>query len=137
MSNSASEKLGLVKKLINQFKVEEALQLVKDIEQIQNLTLEKSLRIQGYKSWIYQCLGQNDISLKTAEELYQKSQKMNMPLFSLDAFSLKEGIFYNFGSPGKEFHKTLEQYENLFYTIPREETPEFQDREAHLLLWKF
>ncbi|MHA2289290.1 MAG: tetratricopeptide repeat protein [Promethearchaeota archaeon] len=136
MSNLASEKLACVKDLINEGKIEEALHLVNDIEQKENLIPEEMLRTQVYKSKIYQNLGQYDISLKIAEELYHKSQKMNMPLFSLDAFSLKEGIFYNLGLPGKEFYKTLEQYENLFNSIPRQESPEFQEREANLLLWK-
>ena len=89
MSDSTSKKLALVKRIINKGKYEDALQHVKDIEEDKNLTPKETLRIQAYKTRLYFYLGPFKIALKTAEELYQKSQEMKMPLFSLDALFAK------------------------------------------------
>jgi len=53
MSNSVSHELANVKNLINEGKYENALQLVNDIEQKENLNHEETLRTQAYKSRIY------------------------------------------------------------------------------------
>ena len=132
MPNSVSKELVLVKELINEGKYEEALQHVKDIEQKENITPKEALRNQSFKRKIYFCLGQLEISLKIAEELYQKSQEMKMPLFSLDALLAKEGIFFS-QQRFEEFLKILEQHETKFKSIPRDDSLEFQEREAGLL----
>jgi len=136
MSNSVSKELALVKELLNECKYEEVLQCVKSIEQKENLSDNETLRTLVYKSNSYYGLGQHDISLKIAEELNQKSKEANMPLFTLDALFLKEAVFYNLGAPSEEFYKSLKQHENLFNSIPREKSFEFQEREANLLFWK-
>ncbi|GAG54706.1 unnamed protein product, partial [marine sediment metagenome] len=134
MSNSASKKLALVKALINEFKLEEALQLVKDIEQRKNLTNDEVLRTQAYTARIHFYLGLFDIALKIAEDLYQKSQKNKAPLYSLDSLFIKIFLFYI--QENEEWHEILEQLEDLFNSISREESFEFQEREALLLIWK-
>ena len=48
MSNSVSDELALVNELLNEGKIEEALQCVKDIEQKEILTLEETLKTQRY-----------------------------------------------------------------------------------------
>jgi tetratricopeptide (TPR) repeat protein len=133
MSNSVSKELAHVKELINKWKIEEALQYVKGIEQMENLTNEETLRILYYKGQLYRYLGQLKFALKFAKQLYQKSQESKMSLFSLDALYLKSWVFFGGGPPG-EYSKNLDQYETLFSSIPRVESLEFQRREADLLL---
>ena len=129
MSNSVSKQLALVKEHINEFKYEEGLQLVKDIEQMENLTPEEMLESQVYKSWLYLYLEQLEIALKIAEDLYQKSQEIKLPLFSLDALTLK--CFISLQFPGiKETIKNIEQYGIIFKSIPRADTLAFQEKEA-------
>ena len=73
MPESASKKLALVKEIITEGKMEDALHLVKDIEQMENLTPEESLKILAHKANLYSGLKEYAIGLKFAEELYQKS----------------------------------------------------------------
>ncbi|MHA1542879.1 MAG: tetratricopeptide repeat protein, partial [Candidatus Hodarchaeales archaeon] len=138
MSDLVSKKLALAKELISKGQYEEVLQHIKDIEKMENLTPDEELKTLFYKGRIYYYFDQPDISLKIAEELYQKSQKMRLPLFSMDAFFLKESVFHLQEYPilTEEFYKRVEQHENLFNSIPREESVEFQEREACLLFWK-
>jgi len=135
MSNSISTELILVKELINKGKFEEALQHIKDIEQKENLSPEETLRTLKYKGRSYSHLGQFENALKITENLFQKSQDLKMPFFSLDALLSREGIFYS-QQRFEEFFKTLKQHETLFESISREDSSEFQEREAGLLLWK-
>ncbi|MHA2394099.1 MAG: hypothetical protein ACXAEX_19360 [Promethearchaeota archaeon] len=136
MSTSVSKELAHVRELVNEFKLEEALQLVSEIEQIKNLTIEETLSFQVIKGRIYSYLGEYEIAHEIAEELYQESQRIEKILFSCDALSIKEYIIYNFGLPGKDYYETIEQHENLFYSIPRKDSSEYKEREAILLLWK-
>ncbi|MFX0081243.1 MAG: hypothetical protein ACFE94_05770 [Candidatus Hodarchaeota archaeon] len=135
MSNSVPKELALVKGLYNECKYEEALQHIKDIEQKENLNPEDTLRILSYKGRIYSNLGHQEKVLKIIEDLYQKSQEMKMPLFTLDALSLEASIFHALGK-FEDYFKTVEQYEKLFESIPREHSLEFQEREAYLIWHK-
>ncbi len=135
MSNSASKKLTLVKEIMREGKIEDALQIVKDIEQMENLTHKETLRTLFHKADLYYNSGQYKNALKFTEELYQKSQEKKMPLFSLDALVIKAWILYNL-QEFEESYKSFQQHENLFKSIPRENSPEFQEREAELLLQK-
>jgi len=145
MSNSVSEQLAIVNELLNEYKFDEAFQKVMDIEKNKNLTLEESLKTQVYKGSIYIRLGRYEIALKTVEELYEKSKEVNMPLFTLDAFFLKVTMMYSLQrketimyslQPLEEYYRILEQYEKLFESVPRDDSLEFQEREACFLIWK-
>ncbi len=68
MSNSVSEELTRVKKLLNEFKLEKTLQLVKDIEQRENLSPEEMLRTKAYKCEVHFNLGYCEIAFKIAEQ---------------------------------------------------------------------
>ncbi|MHA1256864.1 MAG: tetratricopeptide repeat protein [Promethearchaeota archaeon] len=135
MSNSVSKELANAKNLINEGKFENALQLVNDIEEKENLNHEETLRTQAHKGRIYIDLGQNELALKNAEDLYQKSKTNKMPLFSLQALFLKALINLRLAR-FEEFFKNLEEYEKLFKSIPREDSLEFQERKAELLFAK-
>ena len=135
MSNLASNKLALIEEIIREGKIEVAFQIVKDIEQIKNLTSEETLKTLYFKANLYYNSRQYKIALKFTEELYQKSKEMNMPLFSLDALVNKYWIFYNL-QKFEESYKILQQHKILFDSIPRVNSPEFQEREAQFLLQK-
>ncbi|MHA2400786.1 MAG: tetratricopeptide repeat protein, partial [Promethearchaeota archaeon] len=134
MSNSISNKLEFVKNLIEECNYEEVLQIIKDIEQREDLTPEEMLRILNYKSGAYLGIGQPKKSFEIAEELYQKSQKLNLPHFSVDALFRKEWVL-SLGEHS-EFAKILVQHESLFNSIPRDDSREYKEREARLLLMK-
>ncbi|MHA2473670.1 MAG: tetratricopeptide repeat protein, partial [Promethearchaeota archaeon] len=134
MPNFISDKLELVKNLVEGRKFKEGLQIIKDIEQREDLTPEELLRTLNYKSWACLGIGQPKKSFEIAEELYQKSQKLNLPLFSVDALFRKEWVL----SLGRhnELVKILVQHESLFNSIPRDGSKEYKEREASLLVMK-
>lgn len=135
MSNSVVNKLALVRNLINEGKEEEALQYVKEIEHKETLKQEEMLKSLVYKGWIYFRLGKIQLALKVSDELYQKSQEMEMHLFSLDSSFLKGMIFY-ITPKLEDFYKILEQAEKIFKSIPRDDSLKYQEREALILLMK-
>jgi len=135
MSNSVPKELTLVKGLINEGKYEEALQHIKDIEQKENLNPEETLRTLSYKGRVYYYLRYLENALKITEDLYQKSQEMKMPLFTLDALGIKAVVFIVLGKV-EDFVKTLEHGEKIFESIPRAHSLEFQEREAYLIGFK-
>ena len=129
MSDSASNKLAIVKEIITEGKIEDALQLVKDIEQIENLTPEETLKTLWYRSELYIALAEIPNALKFAEKLFQKSQEMKMSFFSLDALYIKGLI--SMGSDNiEDVSKISNQYERLFNSLPRDDSPEYQEREV-------
>lgn len=135
MSDSASKELALVKELMQEGKMEEALQLIKDIEENDNLPIEDKLKILGHKAFIYSYLGQFEIALKTTEELYQKSQETEMLFFSLDALFLKAWVLTYLGK-FEELYNTFEQQETMFNSLPQEDSLEYQEREVNFLILK-
>jgi tetratricopeptide (TPR) repeat protein len=135
MSNSVSQELALVRDLFNEAKFEDALQHIEHIEEQVGLNSVDSLETRKYKGYIYTFLGQPENALKFAEDLYQRSQEMNLPLFTLDALFIKQVIFV-YLSNIEDFHKTLELSVKLLSSIPRGYSPEFQEREANLLFMK-
>ncbi len=110
MSTSVSKKLALIKELFDKGEYEEAIQQINEIEQNQAPIPEETLIIQRFKGLIYNGLGQQELAIKNVEELYRKSQEMNMPLFSLDALFIKGLILVNLAI-NEEFYIILEQHE--------------------------
>ena len=94
MPDSASKKLARVKEIITEGKIEDAFQLVNDIKQRENLIPKNALRVLYYKADLYSGLREFDLALNLAEELYQKSQELKMPFFSLDALALKGWCYF-------------------------------------------
>jgi tetratricopeptide (TPR) repeat protein len=135
ISNSVFKELVFVKELINKGKFEEALQYLKDIEQKKNLTNEEILKTQKYKGWLYNQLGNSIKALVIVKKLFQKSQEMKMPLFSIDALNLKGRIFLSLGR-FEDFYRNLEKNEKLFESIPREDLLDFKELEVDILIAK-
>ena len=100
--------------LINEGKFEETLQHIKDLEHKNNLNSEETFRTQIYKGMIYNYIGQREKTLKIAEHLYQKSQEIKIPLFSLSALALKLYAGLSF----EEDNEVLEQCESIFKSTP-------------------
>ncbi|GAF99045.1 unnamed protein product, partial [marine sediment metagenome] len=135
MPNSASKSLVLVKNLINEVKLDEALNYIKEIEQLEHLSNEAILKTHAYKARIQFDLGEFQNALKIAEKLHHKSQELKMPLFSLDALYIKVWVLH-FQGKMEDKNKLIEQYEKIFRSIPREDSFEFQERENCLWMIK-
>jgi tetratricopeptide (TPR) repeat protein len=132
MINFPSKELKFAKELIDEGKYEEALNYLKSIEKNETLTLEEKLGIQENKGWLYFFLGDNKTALKIAEGLYQISQILNMTFYALDALSIKINVFRTHG-PLDESINCINQSENLFKSVPREDSLKYKLREAKLL----
>ncbi|MFW9949752.1 MAG: tetratricopeptide repeat protein, partial [Candidatus Thorarchaeota archaeon] len=135
MSKLVSKELVRVKKCIDEVNFEDALRYIKDIEKNENVTNEEALRILSYKGAVSLNLGQFENALNLAEELYERSQEMKMPLFSLDALYLKSGCFL-WQQRFKEMYNNLKRHEELFNAIPKEHSLEYQEREGYFLYMK-
>ena len=135
MSTFVSKKLAFIKELFDKGEYEEGIQQINEIEQNQDPIPEETLIIQRFKGLIYHGLGQHELALKIIEELYRKSQEMNIPFFSLDALYIKGLILVSI-LLNEEFYINLEQHAKLIKLIPPEDTIEFQQREAEFLFSK-
>ena len=135
MPKTPSEHLKQVKNLFNDGKFEEALQLLNNLEQDEVFALEERLKTLHYKSWVSFYLGQLETSFQIADYLYQKSQETEMPLFTLDAISRKEAIFF-LQARFEEFYRSFEHYETLFKSIPPEDSLKYKEREVFYYIIK-
>ena len=124
-----------MKNLFNKGKFEEIIQLTKDIEQNQTFTHEELLRTKRYNGLSYLFLGQFETALKIAGEIFQKSEELKLRVFSLDALFINELAFWTMEKE-VEFYQSLKQHEILFRSIPREDSLDYQEREAKLYLMK-
>lgn len=124
-----------MKNLFNKGKFEEIIQLTKDIEQNQTFTHEELLRTKRYNGLSYLFLGQFETALKIAGEICQKSEELKLRVFSLDALFINELAFWTMEKE-VEFYQSLKQHEILFRSIPREDSLDYQEREAKLYLMK-
>ncbi|MHA2394104.1 MAG: hypothetical protein ACXAEX_19385 [Promethearchaeota archaeon] len=118
MTDTASNELELVKKFLKAYKIEEALQHVKNIQNRNKLAPEESLKALYYKSLINFYLGNFKKTYQIAEELYQRSQDMEIPIFSLDALFCKELALHGQGRL-EEMDEIIEQHAKLFKSIQR------------------
>ncbi|MFX1457740.1 MAG: hypothetical protein ACFFDB_20420 [Promethearchaeota archaeon] len=115
-----SEKIVKAKRLMDNGEHEEALEYLNYLEQIEALTLDERLNIQGIKSYLFYRLGKFEIALQTAETLYQTSQEFNKAIFSFDALFVKL-IIYIYAARWDEVYKNIELSISLFNSIPQED----------------
>ncbi|MHA2339437.1 MAG: tetratricopeptide repeat protein [Candidatus Hodarchaeales archaeon] len=135
MIQAPSRELESIKELIDEGKFKEALQYLKDLKQDKTLSLEEKLICQVYCGHIYLMLGQNETALKVAEQLYQNSQELKMPFYSLDAIYIKALVLFSNGN-FEEFYAIIEQGDNILKSIPKVNSLDYQNREAGLLIGK-
>jgi len=75
--------------LFNDGKIEEALQVINNVEQLEDLSLEDTHNYRMLKGTIFNYMGKFQDSLKIVEEDYQESKKQNRYLFLIDSLIVK------------------------------------------------
>lgn len=135
MSFLSSKELKAAKSLIDEGKYEEALQHLKSLEQEVSLTREEKLGVQYYYGWLHSYLGQFDKSLKIVEDLYQNSQELANPIYTLGALGIKGRILMLEGR-FDEFFTIVDQSDDILKSIPIEDSLGYHYSVAILLLYK-
>jgi tetratricopeptide (TPR) repeat protein len=79
--------------LLNQAKLNEALEFIKTLEKEKEISVGDRLKGQILKSQILKSKGEYEKSLKLSEEALIESKKQNKSLLELDAHIIKAGIF--------------------------------------------
>ncbi|MFX0081509.1 MAG: tetratricopeptide repeat protein [Candidatus Hodarchaeota archaeon] len=126
-----SEKIIKAKTLIDNGEFEETVKYLNDLEQKEALTLEERLNIQGIKSFLFFWLGEFELALQTAENLYQTSQEFNKAIFSFDALHVKWSVFATFAEY-VELVKNYELIDSLFKSIHQEDLLNYPQIEADM-----
>ncbi|MFW9785226.1 MAG: hypothetical protein ACFFFB_23300 [Candidatus Heimdallarchaeota archaeon] len=91
MPNSIDEKLEKAWDFLNKGKLEEALKLVSEIEEKDDLAPEDKLEILSLKGIIYFFLGKFVELLNIAKYLSKESTRLNKPLYLVESIVLKFG----------------------------------------------
>jgi len=121
--------------LLNNGKVEEALELINNFENQEHLESEDKHWYEMLKITLLLFIGKLPESLKIAEQGYQESMSHKNPLFTIDYFILKWGNFFLFGRAPELCNDVL-SCEKLLKTVEREPPSEVKLREAFILYMK-
>ncbi|MHA2282546.1 MAG: tetratricopeptide repeat protein [Promethearchaeota archaeon] len=119
--------------LLNEGKVEEALQLITIFEKKEDLTLEDKLKCQILKGILFYHLGRIDEALKIGEVAYQESLRLEKPLLSIDAIIAKYRALRNTGRRyNSELWEFITYTEDVLKSTLKETPSEIEQREAFL-----
>ena len=118
MTKSVAQELLDLEDLMNRGELEESLEALNNIEKYRSVPAEESLKILKMKSIIYNGLNQHETAINLAEQLYNKSQEIKIPLYSLDALAIKGNAYISLGK-FNEFFKILEHHKNLFKSLEK------------------
>ncbi|MHA2324395.1 MAG: hypothetical protein ACXACB_03265, partial [Promethearchaeota archaeon] len=131
MINPPSKELKLTKNLIDQGKFKQAFQDLGKLEGNEDLSLEEELIIQVQKGWVHLTIGPLKRVLEISDHLYQQSQEAKMFLYSVDAVFLKMLVINIYGNVSKR-DALVAQAENMLKSIPRDDSLNYQEREANM-----
>ncbi|MHA2130093.1 MAG: tetratricopeptide repeat protein [Promethearchaeota archaeon] len=121
--------------LFNDGKIEEALQVINNVEQLEDLSLEDTHYYRSIKGTILIYMGKFQESLKLAEEDYQNSKIQNRHLFLIDSLTAKFFSLFLLGQQ-QNVREDLVLCEKLIESIIQEPPSEIILRRGYLLLMK-
>lgn len=129
MTDSISKEIKQGWQLFNEWKEEEALRLIINIEKKDDLTPEEKLECQCLRGRLVHFLGRFGEALRIGELIYQESKTLKKPLFAIDGIHIK---FYALWILGKlhESWELVESCEDLLKSAHQEPSPEIELREA-------
>ena len=97
MSESISGKIEQGYILLNEGKIDQAFQIVLEIENQESLTPGEMLQNQLLKGTLLIYLGKLEEAIKIGEKAFQESEVLNNPCRSIEAILLKFGAFFSLG----------------------------------------
>jgi len=121
--------------LLNEGKLEEAMQVINSFEQLEDRTLEADHYYRNLKAFILLHMGKFQESLKTAEQAYQESKRRNNPLFLIDSITSK---FFSSVMLGRleSSREDVILCEKLLESITEESPHEINLRKGYFLVMK-
>jgi len=127
--------LTQAEELFNAGKLDEALELLKDLNQLEGLDLQRKSYYQTLKAYILIYQGKYEELIKLGEEMLEESQKLNDKLLSVDGLTL-----LSFGLSGAEnFDRALEvieQAEIILKNISNISRRDLMERNSRVLVAK-
>jgi len=133
--NSESKELIQVKKLIDVSNYDEALQLIKDIEENEKTNLHDKISCQQLKCNIFIQQGLYDKAFKLAEKTYESSLELGKNLLSVDALILMaESLIMHFKLEG--VLEILEKGEEILDTLTELKPRGYKQRKATIIFFK-
>ncbi|MFX0082752.1 MAG: tetratricopeptide repeat protein [Candidatus Hodarchaeota archaeon] len=135
MSHSELKELTQAKKLINEGKYDEALQLIDNLEQMKNLTLQDKVSCQLLKCNLLFWQWKFEEMLKIADQTYKESLELGRNLQSVDALLLSAKVL-KFLDREEEAINDVNQAEELLKKFTQELPEDYMQREAQIYLVK-
>ncbi|MFW9902173.1 MAG: tetratricopeptide repeat protein, partial [Candidatus Thorarchaeota archaeon] len=135
MSSDESKELAQAKKLIDEGKYDEALQLIDSFEQIKGLILQDKVACRLLKCNLLYWQWKFEEMLKIADQTYKESLELGRNLQSVDALILSAKAL-KFLDREEEAINVINQAEELLKTFTRELPEDIMKREAHIFLVK-
>ncbi|MHA1941975.1 MAG: tetratricopeptide repeat protein [Promethearchaeota archaeon] len=129
MLDSIEVDIKRVKHLRDEAKFEEALELIRKLEESGSLSPRGNLDCQILKGEIISWLGKYDESIEILESAYQESQRIGEVTHSFDSliFELCNFAYLN---DDAQFHELIVVAEKIFKSIPKQPSKEYDRRRA-------
>ena len=124
--------LNSVKQLREEWKLKEALEIILELEQRDNLSLKESLSYKLVKADLLELLGNELKAIELAKEIFQESQKLGDIVSSLDAL-LIQGRLYMLRVNITQSEDIILQADNLFKLIKKTSSIDLRERESLFL----
>ncbi|MFX1307447.1 MAG: tetratricopeptide repeat protein, partial [Promethearchaeota archaeon] len=124
--------LNSVKQLIEEGKIQEALQIVLELEQGEDLSLKELLSYKVVKANLLNGLGNFLDAIEIAKEIFQEFQKLGDLVSSLDAL-LIQAYSYMIMTNMTQSEDLITQAENLFEIIKAASSIDLRERESFLV----
>jgi len=126
------EELIRATQLMEKGNIKEALQIVLELEQMNNLTTQQLLSINLLKANLLYRSGEYLHAIKNAKVIFQESQKQGDLLSSLDALIIQAHAYTVMGNISQS-EDTIKQAEDLFKKIEETFTIDLRERESFLV----
>jgi hypothetical protein len=132
MSHSEIKGLNSVKQLREEGKLKEALQLILELEQKDNLSLKELLSYKLVEADLLRISGNGVEAIEIAKELYQEFQKLGDLVSSLDALLIQAYVNMMIVNINKS-EDIIRQSEGLFKVIKETLAVDLRERESQFL----
>ncbi|MHA2051654.1 MAG: tetratricopeptide repeat protein [Promethearchaeota archaeon] len=135
MSHSEHKELIQIEKLLEEGKLEKALQLLNEFGKKEDLSHRERIAYYRLKSLVANYFLDRNECRKYAEKAYQESKKLENSLLLLDVYiQMGTALLWNFKT--SEASKFIKKSEDLLKTLPQEFSTELRKRKAYILWHK-
>ena len=135
MPNQTKDKISYAQKLMDQCKDKEALEILENIENVNELSVDEQIRYYLLQSSLFYQLGQENNALDTADKVFQISMKTGNDLVTLDASIARGKALFRLGKT-EECYNSILKIEDLISRIKNQPEKIIGKRKADLAFIK-